>query len=571
MDKQSLKQMPFYLSDEDIHWIDQQISDMSLDEKAGQLFCMIAYDSDENHIKAMLSKYHPGGVMLRPMPLKEAVLSTNLLQKNSKIPMLLAANLEKGSNGVVEGGNSFGSQMQVAATDNIITASRMGTVCGREGGAIGVNWSFAPIIDIDYNFRNPITNTRTLGSDPVRVKEMGKAYVEAIQAEGLAASIKHFPGDGRDERDQHLVTSINDMTCEAWDETYGEAYKASIEAGAKTVMVGHIMHPEYSRKLDPSLKDEDIMPATLAPELINGLLRDKLEFNGLVVSDATTMAGMTIAMPRNKAVPMCIAAGCDMFLFARNLEEDFAFMKAGIEDGTITSERLEEALTRILALKASLGLHNGTSKPSLTPTEESAKSILDTPEHKAWTVECAGEAITIVKEEANVLPITPSCYKRVLLYGIEAELGYAYSVRGNMPQKIKGMLEDEGFEVNLYEPSPGFEGMTEPFSKVTENYDLIIYIANMATKSNQTTVRIEWAMPMGANVPIYSHSVPTIFISLENPYHLLDVPRVRTYINTYASTDVTIEALMHKLTGGDTFRGTSPVDAFCGRWDTHLQ
>lgn len=570
MNYEVFKQKPFHLSDEDLKWIKAQYEDMTLDEKVGHLFCLIAYDSDADHIKHMVETYKPGGVMARPMTAEEAVLSVNALQSHSKIPMLIAANLEKGSNGVVVEGTSFGSQMLVAATDAVETASRLGTVCGKEGGAAGVNWSFAPIIDIDYNFRNPITNTRTLGSNPERVKNMGKAYVEAIQAEGVAASIKHFPGDGRDERDQHLVTSINDMSCEDWDATYGEAYKASIESGAKTVMIGHIMHPEYSRRLNPELKDEDILPASLSTELINGLLREKLGFNGLVVSDATTMAGMTIPMPREQAVPACIAAGCDMFLFARNLEEDYKYMKAGVESGVITEERLEEAISRILALKASLGLHNGTNKAPVQPSLEHLYQVLAIPEHKAWAAECAEKGITIVKEEAGVLPITAAKYPRILLYGIESELGWAYSVRGDMPAKVLELLKGEGLNVELHVASQGLEGMTVPYSEITDNYDLIIYIANLATKSNQTTVRIEWEMPMGANVPIYGASVPTVFVSIENPYHLLDVPRVRTYINTYASTDTVIDALVEKLIGKDTFKGVSPVDAFCGRWDTRL-
>jgi beta-N-acetylhexosaminidase len=133
------------------------------------------------------------------------------------------------------------------------------------------------------------------------------------------------------------------------------------------------------------------------------------------------------------------------------------------------------------------------------------------------------------------------------------------------------MLVKEGFDVDQFDPNKGMEGMMTPYSAVTDKYDLIVYLCNMATKSNQTTVRIEWAMPMGANVPIYMTKVPTIFISVENPYHLLDVPRVRTFINTYNSTDTVLDALMDKLTGRSEFKGKSPVDAFCGMWDTKLK
>ena len=159
----------------------------------------------------------------------------------------------------------------------------------------------------------------------------------------------------------------------------------------------------------------------------------------------------------------------------------------------------------------------------------------------------------------------------MLFYAIESEAGQmGYGVDTGANARLMKKLSDAGFEVTKFVPKPGFEGMMASAEEVKNSYDLIIYSANMATKSNQTVVRIEWCQPMGANVPTYISSVPTVFISLENPYHLLDVPRVRTYINTYGSTDEILDALVEKLTGKSEFKGKSPVDAFCGKWDTHL-
>lgn len=566
----NLKDKPFYLSDEDIKWVEKTLEGMTEDEKIGQLFCLIGYSSEEGFLKNMALSFQPGGLMCRPMAAAEVVGTVKTLQENSRIPMLIAANLEKGGNGIAEEGTFLGTPMEVAATDDDEMAYKLGTVCGREGSAVGCNWSFAPIIDIDYNFRNPITNTRTLGSDPDRVRRMGAQYVRAVQEYGVAASIKHFPGDGMDERDQHLVTSINTMSCEDWDKTYGAAYKECIDAGAMTVMIGHIMQPAYSKKLNPELKDKDILPASLSYELTTKLLKEQLGFNGLVVTDATTMAGMVIPMPREQAVPQAIAAGCDMFLFTRNLEEDYGYMKKGIEDGIITEERLHEALTKILGLKAALKLHKKKEEGTLAPELEEAMKVLTSVEHKEWAKECADKAITLVKKEEGVLPISPKKYKKVLFYDIESQLGYAYSVRGGVAARVKELLEKEGFDIDQFDVNKGMEGMMTPYSAVTDKYDLIVYLANMATKSNQTVVRIEWAQPMGANVPVYMTSVPTIFISVENPYHLLDVPRVQTYINTYASTDIVLEALVDKLMGRSAFKGKNPVDPFCGMWDTKL-
>ena len=565
-----LKGNPFYLDDEAIKWVEDTLASMTEDEKVQQLFFPAMYNFGEDNIDAVLDVLEPAGFMYRPVPAKTCIETSNYLNKKCKVPPLIAANLEKGGNGIVDEGTLVGTPMAVAATDNIENARRLGTLCAREGKAVGANWAFAPIIDIDYNFRNPIMNLRTFGSDPERVASFGEAYTRAVQAEGMAACIKHFPGDGRDERDQHLVVNVNDMECEEWMETYGECYKRSIEAGALTAMAGHIMLPSWQRRINPDLKDEDMLPATLSPELIgkDGLLRKELGFNGLIATDATTMAGFMTLMERRKSVPWSIAAGADVFLFNRNLKEDLEYMRAGVAEGIITRERLDEAITRILALKAALGLH----KPQEPLKLEDTMKVLSCEEHIAWTKEIYDNAITLVKEEKGVLPLDPK-KKRVLYCPIQEQVGYtgsAYSVKAGICEQVAAMLEKEGFEVTTFEPSPLHEGATPRCDSFTNSYDYIIYVANMSTKSNQTTVRIEWQQPMGSNCPSYVTCVPTIFISVENPYHLLDVPRVKTYINVYGATDISLEALMDKLMGRSEFKGKAPSDVFCGRWDTHL-
>jgi beta-N-acetylhexosaminidase len=562
----SMRKAPFNLDDAGIAWVESTLAGLSTRAKVGQLFCGIATNFSEEALDATLRICTPGGVMYRPCSVEDAVTFSNLLRTKVAIPMLVAANLEKGASGIVHEGTFLGSPLSIAATDEVSMAGKLGEVCGSEGAAVGANWAFAPIIDIDYNFRNPITNIRTFGSDPKRVREMGVAYVEAVQAHGVAASIKHFPGDGCDERDQHLVTSINDKSVEEWDATYGAAYKASIDAGAMTVMVGHIMQPAYSRALRPELADEDMLPATLSPELMGDLLRGRLGFNGLVVTDATTMAGFTIPMPRSKAVPTSIAAGADVFLFTRNLEEDFGFMMDGVADGTISPARLDSAVARILGLKAALKLH--LPHPALTL--EDARAVVGSEEHQAWAKECADKAITLVKEEPGVLPLTPERYKRILYIPIESAQGVAYSVRAGACAVIRDKLVAEGFEVEDFVPKSFFEGSIEKTTDFIDSYDAIVYVANLSTKSNQTQVRIEWRQPMGADCPHYSASIPTVFVSIENPYHLIDIPRVKTFINTYNSSDNVLDAVVEKLLGRSEFKGQSPVDAFCGKWDTRL-
>lgn len=558
---------PFYLSEEDATWVNSTLVSLTEEEKVAQLFCLIAYSSEEEYLNFLARGLKIGGIMCRTMPSEEVVQTVERIQRASKIPMLIAANLEAGGNGVAIDGTRFGCEMAIAATGDKQYARTLGEICGKEGSALGVNWAFAPIVDIDMNFRNPITNTRTFGADAKTIAKFGVEYIKEIQSHGVAAAAKHFPGDGVDERDQHLVSSVNSLSCEEWDATFGAIYRACIDAGVKTVMVGHIMQPAWSKALVPGIKDEDILPASLSYEIVTGLLKEKLGFNGLVITDSTTMAGLASAMERKQAVPRAIAAGCDMFLFTKNLEEDMNFMLQGVKDGVITKERLDDAVAKILALKASLGLHKKNNIPDM----ETVKNTVGNAGFAKMARDCADASITLVKNKQDILPITPEKYKRVLFYSIQSDEGQmGYGIDSGANNRFMQKLRDQGFEVTEFVPKQGFEGMMTSSEEVKNNYDLIIYSANMATKSNQTVVRIEWRQPMGADVPTYMHSVPTIFISLENPYHLLDAPRVKTYINTYGSSETILDALIDKLMGRSSFKGVSPVDAFCGKWDTKL-
>jgi len=573
LSKELLKAKPFYLTDNDIEWVLNTLNGMSVEDKIHHLFCLITYNDEEEYCKFIGQVVRPGGFMSRIMHAEECISAINKMQKYSKIPMLVAANLEAGGNGITTEGTVLGRPLEIGATHEIEQGRRLGEVCGVEGSAVGCNWAFAPIIDIDYNWRNPITNTRTFGSDPVLVKELGKAYVVEVQKHGLAACIKHFPGDGRDERDQHIAPSINDLSCEEWDKTYGEAYKASIEAGCKTVMIGHILQPAYSRYFKPDILDKDILPATVSKEIVTNLLREKLGFNGLIITDSTTMAGVASLIKREDMVPLTIAAGCDMFLFTKSLEEDINYMMQGYEKGIITPERLDDAVTRILALKASLKLHEKQANGTLVPKYEDAQKLIGQEKFIKWSQECADKSITLVKEEKGVLPITPERYKRILFYSLEnrAEGQTIFNVDDSQNKKFKEALIKAGFEVDEFIPSAGFEGMMKPVKEFTDKYDLLVYAASLQTKSNQTVVRIEWANPMGANVPIYCHTIPTLFVSFENPYHLVDVPQVRTFINCYCGFNTVIEQLVLKLQGKSTFKGTNPVDPFCGKWEAKIE
>lgn len=553
------RKRPFYLNDKEIKWVEDTFEEMSLEEKIGQLFCPIGYSTAPEYLQNELLNKNIGGLFFRDGVGEEMWSTFAYAQKHSRIPLLIPSNLEAGGDGAATDGTPYGKQLAVAAADDTKYAYRLGKIACSEGAALGINWAFAPVVDIDKNFRNPITNVRTYGSDKDRVIANAKEYIRAAKEENVAVSIKHFPGDGVDERDQHILTSVNTLSMEEWDESYGRVYQELIEADAMTVMVGHIALPSYQEYYNPQMKGR-LMPATLSKELLQDLLRGKLGFNGLIITDATPMVGYTAAMERHKAVPYAVEAGCDMILFNKDFSEDYQFMLEGYQKGILSEQRLTEAVKRILAAKAALKLPEKASNGTLIPDRERL-NILKCSEHVKWTKELADHAITLVKDTQCVLPLSSEKTKRVLL-----------EILGDCPSNdrvqntVTAALKERGFDVILYEKEDFSKGV-DNVGMIKSKYDVVLYIGNVENASNKTTNRLNWYtfFGQGNNVPWFVKEVPTVFASVANPYHLFDVPMIQTYINCYSNNDYFLEALVGKICGESTFKGINPVDPFCGR------
>ncbi len=553
-----LNAKPFCLKADDIAWVERTLASMTEEEKLGQLFVPIGYAGIPAYLDRFLREYHIGGIMYRCGESAEMQKTHRYLQEHSKIPLLIGANLEEGGTGIASDGTSFGKQLQAAATGDPEAAYRLGKISCAEGRAVGCNWAFAPVVDVDRNWRNPITNVRTYGSDPDFVLACGREYLKAAREEKVLVAVKHFPGDGCDEVDQHLLTSVNDLSCEDWDAVYGKIYRGLIEDGAQTVMVGHIAQPAYQKRFNPRHPDK-LVPATLSPELLQGLLRERLGFNGLIVTDSTCMVGFSCAMPRSRAVPYAIEAGCDLFLFNKDLEEDFGYMREGLRSGVLSRARLDEAVTRILAAKASLGLHQ-MPKEKLVPPPE-ALDLLRCPKHLAWADDCADRAVTLVKDTQSLLPLDPAKTPKVLL-----EILGDFPSNERVLNTFEALLTKEGFRVERYVREQ-FETADFRVARFQEQYDLVIYLGNVENASNRVTNRLSWYTfwGNGNNVPWFVEERPTLFISLANPYHLVDVPMIKTYLNAYSNSDTVLRAVLEKLMGRSPFRGKSPVDPFCGK------
>lgn len=562
-----LKEKPFFLTKEQVAFVEDLLGQMSFEEKIGQLFLPINYIEDEEELRSFVKKYQPGGLMNRPAPALMNQKRHRLMQEESKIPMFIPSNIESGGNGIAVEGTAFGNPLQVAATGDTKYAYELGKIAGEEGRAVGVNYAFAPIIDIDYNTLNPITNTRTFGNDPERVYQMASAYIDGLMEGGkdMCYSIKHFPGDGVDDRDQHLHTTYNTLSVEDWENSYGKNYRRLIDKGATTVMVGHIGLPEYVKAINPNATKKEILsPGSLSKEIVTELLRKRMGFNGVIITDSTSMNGFYAHMSRKTAVPTAIANGCDMFLFNFCVEEDYAFMKQGIEDGILTMERVDEAVSRVLGLKTAMGLFEKQKAGTLVPQPE-ALSVLGKPENQALAKACANQAVTLVKDEEHNLPISPKSHPKLLLY----VMGDREDFYGN--QKVGTMfmeaMKKEGFDIDLFDYSVHFPNPDETTQEIINTYDAVIYVLSEGTSSNQTTVRLTWNLPLANDAPWFVNDLPVIAISFANPYHLRDMPEIKTYINAYTTSRYNVEAVIDKLLGRSEFTGQNPVDTTCGYYE----
>jgi beta-N-acetylhexosaminidase len=556
----NLSHKPYNLSEKEIDYVEKTVSKMTLDEKVGQLFFMIGPDENQVDLTEFIQKYQPGGMMYRPGKANDIKRQIQHIQTISKVPLFFSANLESGGNGIIEEGTWVGTPMEMAATDDTESAYQLGKIASQEAAQVGCNMSFSPIVDIDFNFRNPIMNTRTFGSQLNRVKGMSATQIEGLKENHVIPVIKHFPGDGVDERDQHLLASYNSLSAEEWMDTYGSVYQELIEQGIPSVMIGHIYQPAWERKLSPEISDKELRPASASSLLVNGLLRDVLKFQGLAITDATAMVGYNVIAPRKEILIETLNAGIDMILFNKNIEEDYRIVKQAIKEGTLSLTRLDESVTRIIATKV--------AQKIVTITGELGQVLgetirLNTEEHQKISQEIAKKAVTLVKDCDHLLPISSKKTPRIRLVVLGDNDEGGFKEGGKVTELFKKGLEEYGFEVHLYQMD-FHEIFEEGVEDLNKKFDLAFYVANVETASNQTTTRLNWIQLMAANAPWFVKSIPTVFVSTANPYHLFDVPYISTFINAYTGNSASVAAVLRKMVGKEAFEGVSPVDPFCG-------
>jgi beta-N-acetylhexosaminidase len=552
---------PLRLQAEDLAWVERTRDGLSTEQKIAQLFVLSSRHDTQDEVD-WLAGFAPGGVHRFPAyDLEAAWTATRAHLERSELPLILSGDIEGGMLSY-PCATPIPNQMGIAACDDMALSEQIARIVGRESCALGYNWSFTPVVDINQAFRNAVVGTRSYGSDPQRIIDQARIYIRALQSEGLAACAKHWPGDGIDDRDQHLSTSLNPMAMKDWERTFGRIFRELIADGVMTIMSAHIAFPGFARARGLDVGRDAFAPAAVSKLLNEDLLRGELGFRGLIVSDATVMGGLTSWMDRDEAVPSVIENGCDVFLFSRDPAQDMRRMLEGLRTGRLSERRLEEAVTRMLSLKAALGLHRASLDDRLAPLDAVTASLKNG-SHRDVARESIGRSLTLVKDSQSLLPLTVERHRRIV---VVADEGWNF-VSGAAPRSFEPILftlRARGFDVRSYDPDA---------IPTRENCDLLLYLVGQEATPAISHIYLDFAKLHGGSrhaMIQFNREIPTLLVSFGQPYYLYDAPNMSTYINAYNGLPVVQEELVSRLLGERPFTGKSPVDAFCGmeqlRW-----
>jgi len=541
-----LAKAPFNLDAEALAWVRQRFAALTPDDKLRQLFTLLSRGMDAADI-ARIRAFRPGGITRHASAdvAAERALFADL-NAAAPVPLLISADLE-GSRMSLAAGAEMPNPLALAAIDDVEASAEVSRIMAEEARAIGINWSFTPVLDINAAFRSAIVATRGFGSDVATVERHAITQMRVFQQHGVASAIKHWPGEGFDDRDQHLVTTINPLSMEEWEANFGRLYRGAIAAGALSVMSGHIALPAFVRALDPDAGVEAFRPASISRLLNEELLRGRLGFNGLIVSDATPMAGLGSWGRRSETLPEIISSGCDVILFSDDYEQDLAYLEAALADGRLSWARVDAAVIRQLGLKAAVGLH----KPAVG-------GVIGNAGNQAYAEAVARRAPTLVKDTQNLLPLDPTRHRRILV--ISGGIVFPF-LPHPLPFTLPDLLRERGFEVTVHDAA------TEVSA---DKFDLMLYLFGDETLLTRGRIFLDWlglTGHFGKAMQRHWHDIPTAMISFGYPYMLYDAPRVPTYINAYTTTETMQRAVVEALLGDIEWNRHSPVDPFCGLED----
>jgi beta-N-acetylhexosaminidase len=581
------KAAPVELTKDGQHWVEQTLKKLSLEEKVGQMLSVRYYTDFQNftsnsyvQFRDQMQKYHIGSVVLTvhvdgPILLKnpplEVAMMANQLQRDSKLPLLIAADFERGLYSRINSAPAFPDAMAFGAVGNPAYVEKFGAITAEESRALGIHWNFFPVADVNSNPNNPIINTRSFGEDPNAVGDDVAAFIKGARAHGMLTTAKHFPGHGDTDIDSHLAVARVGGDLARLRNVELKPFEKAISAGVDSIMVAHLAVP--------ALEPDQNKVATVSPVVVTGVLRGQLGFKNLVVTDALEMRGLTSLYPPDKGSPTAkaavdaVKAGNDVILWPTDLDGAFHGIVDAVRRGDIAESRIDESVRRILEMKASLGLH----KARLVDLEQ-VPYLVDKPEDLQFAQQVADDAVTLVRDNGKVLPLTPLRAQKT-----EAEIFQAQvqpgvhvvaiimtdSIHGPWGRNFELALKARRADATVFYVDNNLApALAAPIFQAVKDAEKVVvaaYASPVAGKQIMVngklvnTVGLEQASGQLLMQVLDVAAEKTAVVALGSPYLVQNYGAVQNYICTYSNATTSELSAVKALFGELTPHGKLPV------------
>jgi beta-N-acetylhexosaminidase len=532
-------------------WVDRTLESLNLRERVGQMINVWVlgdytntHDSSFAEVLRWIQHDHVGGVAMSLGSPIEVAAKINAMQRAARVPLLVGSDLEPNL-GRLEGGvfthymmdaggaTVFPNSMAIAATGRDQDAYDVGHAIAQEAKAVGILMNFAPVVDVNNNPANPVINTRSFGEDPKQVARLSAAFVKGTQDAGVVATIKHFPGHGDTDVDSHARLPIVTASMARLDTVELVPFEAGIAAGAGMVMTAHIALP--------AVQGDSTTPATLAPRIITGLLRDSLHFTGLAITDAMTMGGIGKGYSTEESSVLAVQSGADVLLKPTDPTRAVDAVVAAVESGKISRARIDSAVRRVLELKARTGIAFHPFAPL-----DTLRDIVGSPEHRALATDIAQRSVTLLRDTGNLIPARNTGRTVLVQYMPETELRAGHVFAAEVRSR-------HSFKVG---PGTSRESL-DSIAHAAKGADRVI----VATYVRRIEGEGRFAIPehIAAWIDSLATHEKVIVVSLGNPYLIRQFPHVGTYLVTYGVADALELAGARAVMGRASIGGMIPV------------
>ena len=566
---------PIHLTRDGERWAEKTLHRLTLEEKVGQVFmiwCRASFLNVENpeylQLREAMQKYHVGSFamtvhvdgpyLLRSEPYEAAEL-LNRLQSDSKLPLLFAADFERGVSMRLMGTTVFPHAMAFGGDGKAEDAETFGTITALEARAIGIHWNFFPDADVNSNPANPIINTRSFGEDPKQVGDLVAAYIKGAHEGGMLTTVKHFPGHGDTATDSHLgVASVN-VDRAHLDSIELPPFRQAIAAGVDSVMVAHVTVP--------ALDSDPNHVATISPVIVSDLLEKQLGFKGIVVTDALDMAGLTHLFANNigRAAVEAFKAGNDLLLIPADFPASYNAMIQAVQSGEISRERLDHSVLKILKTKASLGLQNARMVDV-----KAIANLVGKPGNLAFGQQVADNAVTLVRDNGKVLPLKSKG---------TAKAGLPYTTQEETRNQVVAVLFSDDVRTDsgrafgrefraripdarvLYVDPRIAAGMSEEVLKAVDEAKTVVaavYVVPTAGKVGNTVAMADATGTLLLQL-LDRAAEKTAVVAMGNPYLAANFPKMENYMCTFSNATVSEIGAIKALFGEIAIRGHLPV------------